>query len=276
MKKNRFNALNLFLLLTLFLLAACGNEDTAATEKGGSSEKTGDEKVLRVGTSGIYPPFVSKGKDGNLEGYDVEVLETVGEKLGYKVEWTVAEFAGLFGMMDNGKIDTIANLIAITETRSAKYDFTDPYAYSGVTLVVKDDRNDIQSLEDMKGKNAGVLLGNNMHEFVQKWNEENGNEINIKPYQDVSGTYSEVALGRLDAFVDSKITAVSRIDKEGLPLKLASDEPVFSTDHAFPFVKTEENKAFIEEFNKALQELKDSGKLKEISDKWSEIDFTTP
>lgn len=278
MKNFTFKSYLLFVTLTMLvvLLAACGAEKTSESPGNDSSNESPDKKVLRVGTSGIYPPFVSQAKDEKLEGYDVDVLEIIGEKIGYEIEWTVAEFAGLFGMMDSGRIDTIANLIAVTEERAEKYDFTDPYAYYSVSLVVKDDRSDIQSLDDMKGKNLGALLGNNMHNYATKWNEENGNEINIRAYQDVSGTYDEVALGRIDAFIDSNFVAHSRIKEEGLPLKLFSETPLYTTENAFPFVKKEENASFIKEFNKALGELREEGKLKELSDKWSEIDVTIP
>ena len=131
------------------------------------------------------------------------------------LEW----ISGLFGMLDSGRIDTVSNKIARNEERQEKYHFTEPYTHSDVVLVVMESRDDIQSLEDMKGKTLGAVLGNNMHQYVTEWNEKNGNEITIKPYQDVAGVYDEVAIGRLDAFIDSEITAVSRIKMEDLPLK---------------------------------------------------------
>lgn len=271
------------ILLLTFILIGCSttetseqsNEEAIAAENGVEAESSEEKKVLRVGTSGIFPPFIFQGEDGNLQGYEVDILETIGEMVGFEVEYTVAEFSGLFGMLDSGRIDTVSNKIAANEERQAKYDFTDPYSHADVILIIKEDRDDIRSLEDLKGKSLGAMLGNNMHQYVTEWNEQNGNEIEIKPFQDTAGTYQEVALGRIDAFIDSKITALSRIQKEGLPLKIHSDDdPILDLDNAFPFVRNEENKAFIEEFNKALQQLKDDGTLKEISDRWSEIDLT--
>lgn len=274
MKLKAILSLSLVLCLSI-LLASCGDdsgETTATNKEVGDSDK----KVLKVGSSGIYPPFISVDDKGVPQGYDVEVLELVTESLGYEIEWTFAEFSGIFGMLDAGNIDTVSNLIAATEERRAKYDFSSPYAYSGASLVVPKENTDINSIEDLKGKKVGVLLGNNLHQFLEKWNEENGNEIIITPYQDVSGTYNEVALGRLDAFIDVKITAASRIKDEGLPLKLYGEDYLIDFDYAFPFVRSEENKEFLADFSAEIEKLQENGTLKELSDKWSAIDVTIP
>lgn len=266
-----------FASLLILVLAACsGKEEVSKSEASNDAKDAGEKKVLVVGSSGIYPPFISTNENGEAQGYDVEVLQKVGEALGYEIKWEFAEFSGIFGMLDTGKIDTVANLIAMTEERKEKYDFSTPYAYSGATLVVHEDNNSINSIEDLKGKKVGVLLGNNLHQFLEKWNEENGSEIIITPYQDVSGTYNEVALGRLDAFIDVKITAASRIRDEGLPLKIYGEEYLINFDYGFPFVRSEENKEFLEAFSAEIQKLQEDGTLKALSDKWSAIDVTIP
>lgn len=274
MKLKKILSLSFILCISIFL-AACG-DDSEKTSAGNKNEVSADKKVLKVGSSGIYPPFISVDDKGVPQGYDVEVLELVTESLGYEIEWTFAEFSGIFGMLDAGNIDTVSNLIAATEERRAKYDFSSPYAYSGASLVVPEDNTDINSIEDLKGKKVGVLLGNNLHQFLEKWNKENGNEIIITPYQDVSGTYNEVALGRLDAFIDVKITAASRIKDEGLPLKLYGEDYLIDFDYAFPFVRSEENKEFLADFSAEIEKLQEDGTLKKLSDKWSAIDVTIP
>ena len=270
MKRISKFSLILALFALILALAACGDD------KDNQDTSEGSKKVLTVGSSGIYPPFISVDADGKAQGYDVEVLEKVGEALGYEIKWEFAEFSGIFGMLDTGKIDTVANLIAMTDERKEKYDFSTPYAYSGATLVVHEDNTSINSIEDLKGKKVGVLLGNNLHKFLEDWNEKNGNEIQITPYQDVSGTYNEVALGRLDAFIDVKITAASRIRDEGLPLKIYGEEYLIEFDYGFPFVRSDENKEFLEAFSAEIQKLQDNGTLKQLSDKWSAIDVTIP
>lgn len=267
------------LLLTsafAFLLASCGEPNNSSTPNDSIKEELSGRKILKVGSSGIYPPFVSVDQNGNAQGYDVDVLKEVGLALGYDLEWEFSEFSGVFGMLDTKKIDTVSNLIAMTQERRDKYDFSTPYAYSGATLVVREDNDSINSIDDLMGKKVGVLLGNNLHQFLEKWNSENNNKIKIIPYQDVSGTYNEVALGRLDAFIDVKITAASRIRDEGLPLKIYGENYLVNFDYGFPFVRSEDNQTFLEAFNNEIQRLQDNGTLKKLSDKWSAIDVTIP
>ena len=73
----------LFLLLAISpLLVACGQSKQEST-----STSTASPTTIVVATAGDIPPFDFE-KDGNLTGYDVEVLKAVDEKLGqYKIEF---------------------------------------------------------------------------------------------------------------------------------------------------------------------------------------------
>lgn len=94
----------IFSMLFICNLVACGTTETS--EPSSPEEQVEEKKVLRVGTSGIYPPFGYLGEEGEMVGYEVDIFEAIGEELGFEVEWTIAEFAGLFGMLDSGRIDT--------------------------------------------------------------------------------------------------------------------------------------------------------------------------
>ena len=43
------------------------------------------------------------------------------------------------GQLDSGRLDTVANAVAVTEARKTKYDFTQPYSYYGSQLVAHKD-----------------------------------------------------------------------------------------------------------------------------------------
>ena len=105
------------------------------------------QQTVKVGMSGRYFPFTFSKRDV-LQGFEVDVWNEIAKRSDYKVEYVTASFSGLFGMLEAGHIDTIANQITITEARTAKYAFSVPYVIDGVQITVRKGRDDIQSLED--------------------------------------------------------------------------------------------------------------------------------
>ncbi|WP_213880966.1 transporter substrate-binding domain-containing protein [Pseudomonas sp. dw_358] len=255
------------------LLGACDKHDDAKAATSAAAPAADAQTVLRVGTSGAYPPFESRDAQGQLVGYDVDVLNAVGSKLNYRIEWTTAEFSGLFGMLDTHRIDTVANLISVTPAREKKYLFSTPYAYDGAQLVVKNG-SPLKTLEDLKGKTLGAMLGSDLQQYASNWDSEHGNPYTLKTYQDNSGVYDDVANGRLDAFIDSEITALVQIKAKNLPLKIANDTKLYSIKQSFPFRNTPTDQAFANRFNQALDELAKDGTLSKISQKWLGKDVT--
>ena len=55
-----------------------------------------DSSTLMVGTEGTYSPFSFQGSDGKLTGYDIEVVQAVGAKLGKNVEFVQTPFDSIF------------------------------------------------------------------------------------------------------------------------------------------------------------------------------------
>jgi putative amino-acid transport system substrate-binding protein/putative amino-acid transport system permease protein len=230
-----------------------------------------EAKVIKIGMSGGYYPYTFKNSSGNLDGFEVDVWNEIGKRTGYKTEFVAASFSGLFGMLDTEKINTIANEITVTDQRKAKYLFTDPYVYSGAQLMVKAGNESIKTLEDLKGKKVGVSLGSNYEQIIRQFDKNN--EITIVTYENDGGMRQDVALGRIDAMMDDKVSALAVVQENKLPLQLAGED-VQPLENAFPFVNNEENKAVVEKVNKALADMRADGTLGKISAKWVNFDIT--
>lgn len=50
-------------------------------------DRVRDDGVLVVGTEGTYSPFSYQGGDGQLTGYDIDVINAVGDELGVRVDF---------------------------------------------------------------------------------------------------------------------------------------------------------------------------------------------
>jgi putative S-methylcysteine transport system substrate-binding protein len=256
------------LAVALSLVAAVGIFAGCA-QKQAAPEKKEDLQVIRVGSSGGYYPFTFMEND-KLQGFEIDVWTEIGKRAGFKVEFPTAAFSGLFGMLDTDKLDTISNQITMTEARKEKYLFATPYVHTGAQLVVKKGNDTIKSLEDLKGKKVGVDLGSNFEQIMREFDKNN--EINIITYQG-AGAYQDVVLGRIDAMMIDRVSALATIQKQKLELQLAGDivKPI---QNSFPFVNKEENKKIIEKVNKAIEDMRADGTLETISKKWVETDIT--
>lgn len=225
---------------------------------------------LRVGMSGQYFPFTFVEQD-ELKGFDVDVMNAIGKEMGRDIKYETANFSGLFGMLESGRIDTVANQITITEERQKAYVFSEPYVYDGAQVVTKKGNTEIQSVEDLKGKTVAVNLGSNFEALLREL--PYADQIDIKTYE--SNLERDTALGRVDAFVMDRVSASQIIKEKPLPLELAG--PTFSQiTNAYPFRDTEAGRALRDEVNKALAALRDDGTLASISEKWFGTDITRP
>ncbi|ELR64183.1 Amino acid ABC transporter, periplasmic amino acid-binding portion [Photobacterium marinum] len=223
---------------------------------------------VKVGMSGRYFPFTFVKQD-QLQGFEVDLWNEIAKRNDYKVEFVTANFSGLFGLLETGRIDTISNQITITDERKAKYLFSQPYVIDGAQLVVRKGNDSIKGTDDLQGKTVGVNLGSNYEQLLRELDKDG--KINIKTYD--TGIEHDVALGRTDAFVMDRLSSVELIKKANLPLQLAG-QPFEKIENAWPFTKSEKGQKLRDDVNKALNAMRRDGTLAEISVKWFDADIT--
>ena len=117
------------------LAAGCGSSDNGTTGEGGG----GGEK-LTVGSDVPYPPFEEFGKTKTeFKGFDVELVEAIGAKIGRTPEFKDTSFDTIFRDLAQGKFDMVASATTITDEREETVDFTNPYYLpSAQSIVVKE------------------------------------------------------------------------------------------------------------------------------------------
>ncbi|HCG5965862.1 TPA: amino acid ABC transporter substrate-binding protein [Vibrio parahaemolyticus] len=226
------------------------------------------ETEVKVGMSGRYFPFTFVKQD-KLQGFEVDMWDEIGKRNDYKIEYVTSNFSGLFGLLETGRIDTISNQITMTDERKAKYLFADPYVIDGAQITVRKGNDSIKGVNDLAGKTVAVNLGSNFEQLLRQYDKDG--KINIKTYD--TGIEHDVALGRADAFVMDRLSALELIKKTGLPLELAG-EPFETIQNAWPFVNNEKGQKLQAEVNKALAEMRADGTVEKISVKWFGADIT--
>lgn len=226
--------------------------------------------TIRVGMSGQYFPFTFTRQD-ELQGFEVDFMNAVAAETGDTVEFSTMAFSGLIGALEAGRIDTVANQITITPDREAKFVFSQPYVYDGAQVVTREGNDEIDGVESLRGKTVAVNLGSNFEELLREL--PYASEITIKTYD--SNIEQDTALGRVDAFVMDRVSSAQVIAESPLPLQLAGP-PFSEIRNALPFRDDEAGRALRDRVDAAITKLRESGKLREISEKWLDADVTEP
>ena len=263
----------LIVLFSLFLLVGCAGNNNNPTPNE-NPDKSGNEDTPKthldaikaqgyftIGTEGEWAPWTYEDATGTLVGYDVEVGKAIAEKLGVEARFIENPWDGLLIGLETGKFDIVINGVDITEERSQKFNFSVPYAYSEVALIVAKDNEDINSLEDLNGKTFANSAGSSYEALGESYGATNNT---IDTFTD---TMSMIEQGRVDATINSYETYMDYMSTHPESnTKLVA--VVNALDTAIPFVKGDYDASFLQAVNDAIEDLRADGTLAEISNKY--------
>lgn len=268
LKGRKILAMMLTLMMGVTILSGCSNKASGEkTEK----EESKDKGTIKVGVSVEYTPWCFKENDEN-KGFEIDVWNEISKRTGYDIEFQTSKFSGLVGMLDAGKIDTVAHQMSTTEERREKYDFTETYAYSKYKFIVPEDSN-ISKIEDVKGMKIGCVLGGNGEKTIRDLNDKYDLNLDIVTYDGVP-MEQDVETGRIDVAWLSEVKAKTTIEQGKLKLKVADIDTGVYEINQYPFRKEEKSEAIIKDVNKAIKEMHEDGTFTELSNKWFGLDTT--
>ena len=96
----------------------------------------GNAGTIRVACADSFEPMSYVGENGEMMGFDVEILLTIAKELDLKVEFTSMEFGALMPTVQSGKADMAIGDIVITAERAEIMDFA-PYAPAYFTILIR-------------------------------------------------------------------------------------------------------------------------------------------
>lgn len=244
------------MLAGMLAMAACGREDGGSSDSTGSLEKLKQKGEIVVATTGTYPPYSFHDADG-LTGFDIDISNEVAKRLGIRAQFAEVEFAGMFSGLDGGRFDTIPQL-SVTEERKKKYDFSDPYQFSNLTLIVLEENQDIKSFEDLKGKKTNGTVESVQGALALKYGAtlvpENGDSVEL------------LKTKRVDALIYNNLYFLDlQKNRPDLKIKVVDRSDEIETA-AFLFPKGRDET--VQAFNEALRDMHEDGTYAKISVKW--------
>ena len=255
-KSKTFIVLLALSLIAAFALSACGDSKS--------------QDVLRVGTDDTYPPMEFKNEKNDTVGFDIDLAQEIGKRLGKKVEIVSNDWAGIFRALETDKFDCIISSTSITDERLERYEMTEAYIANAQVIVVPPDDDTIKEPKDLAGKKVGVQIETTASESAEKFQKEI--PFDYREYDQVIQPFQDMKAGRLDAIIVDEVVARYYVTQDQKSYKVTGAR---LTNEPIGIVIKKGNTQLRDSIQKAIDDMRKDGTLKKISEKWFGEDLVT-
>ena len=251
------------------VLAGCGNSNATSTDSSSdakSDEKKGmtlieDGKLTVVAELGFAPFEYMDEKTGEPVGFDVDVINA--EKMGLTASYLPNQkFDTLVPIIkQGGKADVSIAAVTITDERMESVDFSEPYLDSNQAIVVAKGSSETEETLNDASKQVVCQGGTTGDE----WIGENLPDAVRVPVDDVTAALTGVQTGLYQAMVVDLPVASYMLSQSFSDLEIVKEIP---TGEQYGIAVSKDNPELTQAVNKALEDMKSDGTMKEIETKW--------
>ena len=228
----------------------------------------GEKNALVCGVT-EFEPMNYRDARGNWTGFDTELAELVGKKIGLKVSFQEIEWANKYQELEAGTINCIWNGFTANASesdgtrRSALVDFSYSYLRNQQCVVIRTTRaGEFRNEASLAGKTAAAETGSAGESYAKDAVGARGRVVGTTAQ---INTFIEVKSGAVDcAIVDILLAQRMAGSGDYSDLTIAN----ITLDNEVYAVGFKKGSDLRDKVNNALKELYDEGKLMELAKKY--------
>ncbi|MBI5031941.1 MAG: transporter substrate-binding domain-containing protein [Chloroflexi bacterium] len=179
-------------------------------------------RKITIGTTADYPPFSFRSKNFAWDGFDIQLMNEIGKRLGLQVSFVDIPFDGLTGALQLNQIDAAIAAISVTPERQAAVDFTNIYYVGEDGHLARQDSNltQIRFADDMAKLQVGVQRGSVYETWLTTSLVNTGKMpvSNFFAYTQISQALGDLKANRLDVVVMDYLPAQDAVKQGGVKL----------------------------------------------------------
>ena len=261
------------------VLAGCGGKtatttdapsDAASTPAPSDDDKSAASTMkLIVGFDSAYPPYGYVGDDGSYTGFDLELAQEVGKRVGWEVQLEPIDWDAKDTLMNSGAINCIWNGFTI-EGREDDYTFSEPYMLNAQVVVVKKGSG-ISDLAGLAGKAVITQTDSAAYDVLAGEDAAQADVAatfaSLETIGDYNTAFMQLETGAVDAVAcDLSIAAYQLAAKPDAYEQLS--EQLSSEHYAVGFKKGDEASAT--QVTDTLKAMDKDGFVKDLCDKYAD------
>ena len=261
----------LSIVFVIAILISCGSKSSAVNTNGSSTTdllttiKTNG--TITIAMEGTWSPWTYHDENDKLVGFDTEIGEEIAKRLGVTPNFVEGEWDGLLAGLAAGRYDIMINGVDITKERQEAYDFSEPYAYMRTAIMVDGNNDSIKSFEDLKDKNTANTISSTYAELAEKYG------ANVIGVDDLNQTFELLNQNRIDATLNAEVTYYDYIKSH--PEKNIKIAALSEDANLVGIPVKKGNPELVNEINKILDDMRNDGTLKKLSEKYFGVDVSS-
>ena len=230
---------------------------------GSKEEESSGDVVYTVAASCDYPPLEYIDDNGNIVGYEIEMLDEISKITGVKFNIVNVAFDGIIAGIQGGQYDIGASGFTVTEDRKLVVDFTEPNGAFTLSIVTQKGTEGLVDEKSLIGKKVGVQIGTT----CQFACEDAG--VTVSTYDDAPSAMLDLANGNIDAVVIDNVVANDFVFTNESYSKILKVSGSFSNQDTMAMVVSKKKPEALKALNEGLKVLKENGKLEELKKKYN-------
>lgn len=265
----------------LVLLTACGKSETPApTSETNNQTATVAQsptnsvspthnpnyKTYNVGSEASYEPFSFKNEMGTVVGFEVDLLNAIGEVAQFNVNFVDTSRSQVVDTLNSGRFDIWASALSVSPERLETMSMSEPYLDFARELYVLDkpENASLQSVNDFAGKKIAVNEGSSSAiEFAQKIT---GNKENVVLARSFYLSVTSTIQGKSDATLgDSRILQYYQLKHPEIKARMVD---VGESKKQIAFAVKKDNQEMLDKINQGLNTIKQNGTYDKLVEKW--------
>ena len=270
-------ALLLAVLMLSVVFVGCGGNKDADNGSDDSWTKVESAGKFILGLDDSFPPMGYRDTEtGEIIGFDIDLAQEVCDRLGIELVKQPIDWDANITELNSGTIDCIWNGLTWTEERDANMSLSIPYMLNTQVILVLND-SEYQAREDLAGKVVGVQSGSSGENAVNDSEEFKDSLADVIGIANYTNALQELRNGTIDAIVIDEVVANGFIEANPGDFRLIQKDGKddFLTEEEYVIGFRKADAALKNKVIDTLREMKEDGKLAEISTKWFGGDITT-
>lgn len=246
----------------LFVVASATEFSPINLLSAGRSQLTLPDQAMTVLIDTDYPPFEFQSESGDLQGFDVDLIQAIGSASGLKIEIeeTSIDIDEMITQLTQNKMDAGISAITITPERLEQIDFSDPYFKAGLGIAVPIG-SDIFSPENLTGKRIAVERGTTGWEAAKAIDQ-----AQLVPLRSAPQTIEYLLNNQVDAVINDAPSTMNLIKDPPYREQIQMVGQLLTEE--FYGIAVPKNSPYLSLINTGLAKIIKNGTYSEIYYKW--------